>query len=83
MSSTKSMTGHLMGAGAAIEGMFCLLAMRDGVVPPTMNLVEPDPACDLDYVPNEARQRRVEIALSNSFGFGGHNNTLIFKAFQD
>lgn len=83
MSSTKSMTGHLMGAGAAVEGMFCLLAMRDGVVPPTMNLVEPDPACDLDYVPNQARQRRVEIALSNSFGFGGHNNTLIFKAFQD
>ena len=83
MSSTKSMTGHLMGAGAAVEGMFCLLAMRDGVVPPTMNLVEPDTACDLDYVPNQARQRRVEIALSNSFGFGGHNNTLIFKAFRD
>jgi 3-oxoacyl-[acyl-carrier-protein] synthase II len=83
MSSTKSMTGHLMGAGAAVEGMFCLLAMRDGIVPPTMNLVEPDPACDLDYVPNQARQHRVDIALSNSFGFGGHNNTLIFKAFRD
>jgi 3-oxoacyl-[acyl-carrier-protein] synthase II len=83
VSSTKSMTGHLVGAGAAIEGIFCLLAMRDGVVPPTMNLEEPDEGCDLDYVPNRPRKHTVEVALSNSFGFGGHNNTLIFKAFDE
>jgi 3-oxoacyl-[acyl-carrier-protein] synthase II len=77
------MTGHLMGAGAAVEGMFCLLAIRDGIIPPTTNLVEADPLCDLDYVPNVARRRTVEIALSNSFGFGGHNNTLIFQAFRE
>jgi 3-oxoacyl-[acyl-carrier-protein] synthase II len=83
VSSTKSMTGHLMGAGAAVEAMFCLLAMRDSTVPPTTNLEEADPACDLDYVPNAARKKKVEIALSNSFGFGGHNNTLVFKAFHE
>jgi 3-oxoacyl-[acyl-carrier-protein] synthase II len=83
VSSTKSMTGHLMGAGAAIEGMFCILAMRDSVIPPTVNLDQPDPVCDLDHVPNLARQKRVDVALSNSFGFGGHNNSLIFKAFQE
>jgi 3-oxoacyl-[acyl-carrier-protein] synthase II len=83
ISSTKSMTGHLMGAGAAVEGMFCLLAMRDSAIPPTINLEQVDPLCDLDYVPNVARKKRVELALSNSFGFGGHNNTLIFKAYRD
>ena len=82
VSSTKSMTGHLMGAGAAIESMFCILTMRDGMVPPTTNLEDPDPACDLDYVPRVARKRRVEVALSNSFGFGGHNNTLIYRAYR-
>jgi 3-oxoacyl-[acyl-carrier-protein] synthase II len=82
VSSTKSMTGHLVGAGAAIEGIFCLLAMRDGVVPPTVNLDNPDEGCDLDYVPHRARKHDVEVALSNSFGFGGHNNALIFKAYE-
>jgi 3-oxoacyl-[acyl-carrier-protein] synthase II len=82
VSSTKSMTGHLMGAGAAIEGMFCLLAIRDGVIPPTINLDQPDPECDLDYVPHVARQKRVEVALSNSFGFGGPNNSLVFRMYD-
>lgn len=76
ISSTKSVTGHMLGAAGAIELIFCVLAMRDGVVPPTATLVNPDPACDLDYVPGEARQARVDHALSNSFGFGGHNVTL-------
>ncbi|MCC7104176.1 MAG: beta-ketoacyl-ACP synthase II [Chloroflexi bacterium] len=82
ISSTKSMTGHLMGAGAAVEGIACLFAIRDGVVPPTTNLLQLDPACDLDYVPNVARSHPVRYALSNSFGFGGHNNSLIFGAFE-
>jgi 3-oxoacyl-[acyl-carrier-protein] synthase II len=82
VSSTKSMTGHLMGAGAAIESIFCLLAIRDGMLPPTTNLDSPDECCDLDYVPNVARTKRVDAALSNSFGFGGHNNTLIYRRFE-
>jgi 3-oxoacyl-[acyl-carrier-protein] synthase II len=77
VSSTKSMTGHLLGAAGAIEAIFCLLAMRDSVVPATMHYQEPDPDCDLDYVPNTPRQMAVSIAMSNSFGFGGHNATLI------
>lgn len=76
ISSTKSVTGHMLGAAGAIELIFCVLAMRDGVVPPTATLENPDPACDLDYVPGEARKARVDHALSNSFGFGGHNVTL-------
>jgi 3-oxoacyl-(acyl-carrier-protein) synthase len=82
MSSTKSMTGHGMGATAAIEAIFSILALRDQVAPPTMNLDEPDPECDLDYVPNQARALPIKVVMSNSFGFGGHNVSLIFKAFD-
>ncbi|HYO87419.1 MAG TPA: beta-ketoacyl-ACP synthase II [Candidatus Limnocylindrales bacterium] len=81
MSSTKSMTGHAMAGTAAMEAIFCLQAMRDSIVPPTINLDEPDPACDLDYVPNTARELPLRTVMSNSFGFGGHNASLIFKAF--
>jgi 3-oxoacyl-[acyl-carrier-protein] synthase II len=82
MSSTKSMTGHGMGATAAMEALFSVLAIRDQVAPPTMNLNEPDPECDLDYVPNQARQMPISCVMSNSFGFGGHNVSLIFKRFD-
>ncbi len=81
MSSTKSMTGHGMGATAGIEACFSVLALRDQVAPPTMNLEEPDPECDLDYVPNVARELPLQHVMSNSFGFGGHNASLIFKTF--
>jgi 3-oxoacyl-(acyl-carrier-protein) synthase len=83
MSSTKSMTGHGMGATAAIEAIFSVLALRDQIVPATINLNEPDPECDLDYVPNHAREMTLECVMSNSFGFGGHNVSLIFKAFDN
>ena len=83
ISSTKSMTGHIMGATGAIESVFCILAIRDQMVPPTINYETPDPACDLDYVPNEARQRPVRVCLSNAFGFGGHNAVLVFKEFAE
>jgi 3-oxoacyl-[acyl-carrier-protein] synthase II len=79
MSSTKSMTGHGMGMTAAIEAVFCVLALRDQVAPATINLHKPDPECDLDYVPNEARQLKIDCVMSNAFGFGGHNSSLIFK----
>ncbi|OCS87463.1 beta-ketoacyl-ACP synthase II [Caryophanon tenue] len=81
MSSTKSMTGHLLGAAGGIEAIFSVLALREGKIPPTMNLAEPDPQCDLDYVANAAREQQVDYALSNSLGFGGHNATLVFKRF--
>jgi len=78
VSSTKSMTGHLLGAAGALEAIACLLALRDGCIPPTINYQTPDPALDLDYVPNTARPKEIKTALSNSMGFGGHNATLIF-----
>jgi 3-oxoacyl-[acyl-carrier-protein] synthase II len=78
ISSTKSMTGHLLGGAGALEAVFSILAMRDGVLPPTINYENPDPECDLDYVPNEARPVKVDYAMSNSFGFGGHNVSLVF-----
>ncbi len=82
VSSTKSMTGHLIGAAGGVEAIVSVLAITHGVMPPTINYQHPDPECDLDYVPNQARQKPVGVALSNSLGFGGHNATLIFKAFR-
>ena len=79
ISSTKSMTGHLLGAAGGIEAIFTVLAIRDGIAPPTINLDNPDPECDLDYVPHKARKMEINVALSNSFGFGGTNGTLIMK----
>jgi 3-oxoacyl-[acyl-carrier-protein] synthase II len=81
ISSTKSMTGHLLGAAGVVEAIFSLLAIRDGIVPPTINLHKPDPDCDLDYVPNTARKMKVDVALSNSFGFGGTNGSVIFRRY--
>jgi 3-oxoacyl-[acyl-carrier-protein] synthase II len=78
VSSTKSMTGHALGAAGAIESILCVLALQDQLVPPTINLHEPDEECDLDYVPLVARQAQVRVAVNNSFGFGGTNATLIF-----
>ncbi len=77
VSSTKSMTGHCFGAAGAIEAMMCVLALHHGVLPPTINYQTPDPACDLDYVPNEARHTQVEVALSNAMGLGGHNGCVL------
>jgi 3-oxoacyl-[acyl-carrier-protein] synthase II len=77
VSSTKSVTGHCFGAAGAIEAMMCVLAVHEGILPPTMNYEQPDPACDLDYVPNEARRTPVDVALSNAMGLGGHNGCVL------
>ncbi|MDQ1290616.1 MAG: 3-oxoacyl-[acyl-carrier-protein] synthase, partial [Nitrospirota bacterium] len=82
VSSTKSMTGHLLGAAGGIEAVFSILALHHGLLPPTINLENPDPACDLDYVPNTARAVPIKAALSNSFGFGGVNACLIFRRLE-
>jgi 3-oxoacyl-[acyl-carrier-protein] synthase II len=82
VSSTKSMTGHLLGASGAIEAVICVKVLLDSMLPPTINYETPDPECDLDYVPNQARPARVRNILSNSFGFGGHNATLVFSRFS-
>jgi beta-ketoacyl-acyl-carrier-protein synthase II len=82
VSSTKSMTGHLMGGAGALEAAICIQALQTGFLPPTTNLDNPDPECDLDFIPNQPRQAEVEVVLSNSFGFGGHNAALVFRAFH-
>jgi 3-oxoacyl-[acyl-carrier-protein] synthase II len=82
VSSTKSMTGHLLGAAGGVEAIFTILAIHEGVIPPTINYEVPDPECDLDYVPNKARKSAIASGLSNSFGFGGTNACLLFKKFE-
>jgi 3-oxoacyl-[acyl-carrier-protein] synthase II len=82
ISATKSMTGHLLGAAGSTEAIFTILAIRDGIIPPTINYEEPDPECDLDYVPNVARKKSLNVAMSNAFGFGGMNATLVLKKFS-
>ena len=83
VTSTKPVTGHLLGAAGAVEAIICLQAMTAGAIPPTINYAEPDAACDLDYVPNEARSARLRVTMSNSFGFGGHNATLVFRSAEE
>ena len=81
ISSTKSMTGHLLGADGALEAVVCVLAIQNGIIPPTINLDEPDPQCDLDYVPNVARSATLDAVMTNSLGFGGHNASLVFRRY--
>jgi len=83
ISSTKSMIGHLIGAAGAVEATICIMSIRHGLIPPTINLTHPDPECDLDYVPNAARQAKVTTVMSNSFGFGGHNSVLVFRQYSE
>jgi 3-oxoacyl-[acyl-carrier-protein] synthase II len=82
ISSPKSMIGHLVGAAGAVSGVVCALAIRDGIVPPTINLEHPDPECNLDYVPNVARRMPVRVAIANAFGFGGQNAVAVFRAYD-
>ena len=82
LSSTKSVTGHLLGAAGAVEAIWCVMALRQGRLPPTINYHAPDPECDLDFVPNAPRSADVRIALSNAFGFGGHNSMLLFRRWE-
>jgi 3-oxoacyl-[acyl-carrier-protein] synthase II len=82
ISSTKSMTGHLLGAAGAVEGVYSVLALQHGIIPPTINYETPDPQCDLDYVPNQARKANLKVVLSNSFGFGGTNACVIFRSSE-
>lgn len=83
VSSTKSMTGHMLGAAGGAEAVFTVLAIRDQVMPPTINLDNPDDECDLDYVPHTARESQIDVAVSNSFGFGGTNGSLVFRRYTD
>jgi 3-oxoacyl-[acyl-carrier-protein] synthase II len=83
VSSTKGATGHCLGAAGAVEAIFTILAVQRGVLPPTINYETPDPECDLDYIPNEARPQQVEIGVSNSFGFGGHNACVVFRRWDE
>jgi len=82
ISATKSMTGHLLGGAGAVETAICALAIRDGIIPPTINLENPDPQCDLDYTPTKAKEKKIRVTINNSFGFGGHNATLVVKRFD-
>jgi 3-oxoacyl-[acyl-carrier-protein] synthase II len=82
VSSTKSMTAHCFGAAGAIEAMTCVLALKEQIIPPTINLRTPDPECDLDYVPNESRRAEVEVALSNAMGLGGHNGCVLLGRYE-
>jgi 3-oxoacyl-[acyl-carrier-protein] synthase II len=82
VSSSKSMTGHLLGGAGALEALICVKVLEDGIIPPTVNYRTPDPDCDLDYVPNEARQAGVRVAMSNSVGFGGHNSCIILRRYE-
>jgi 3-oxoacyl-[acyl-carrier-protein] synthase II len=83
VSSTKGATGHCLGAAGAVEAMFSVLAVERGVLPPTINYEDPDPKCDLDYIPNESREADVRVSVSNSFGFGGHNATIVIRRYED